>query len=199
MTPYLQPYSATGHPELITVPATKYMMMNKAVLAESTEALKVAIVLDILSNAIQTYMNDNLNMQYDVFPLEGVWHLLDDKRGFSNPENIQGRMMIKQPLELTAETFEQIKTHVAQSQEGADADMGDYMGEVTLQLQALQTLIQMLHLGPYREESRTFAIMNKFARSKHLSERGTYHREIYLKDIRHTTPDNFETILRIEV
>jgi hypothetical protein len=42
--------------------------------------------------------------------------------------------------------------------------------------------------------------MNKFARNHSISEKGKYHREIYLKDVRHeVATDKYETILRMFV
>lgn len=192
---YLQEYSATMQPEILFAPKTNYVIVDLNVLAESEMAFHAAVTLDALSTAILQHMQERLKLQYNVFPLEGVWHLLDKEVGFSSPENIEGKMMIKQPLGLTDELFQEIKLKVLQNTE--EAGFKKYIEATRLQLYEAHNVIQMLHIGPYSEEPATFARMNEFAGNRGLPEKGEYHREIYLKDVRHVTPDKFETILRI--
>ncbi len=90
MDSYLEKYSAVLQPEVIKIPKTNYIIIDNDVLAESNRALQTAISLDLVSNAIHKYMNEHLDFRYALFPLEGVWHLLDGKTGFSKPENIDG-------------------------------------------------------------------------------------------------------------
>ena len=195
MSNYLQTYTAMKEPEILTIPKTNYIFVDKNVFAESKEAFHTAVSLDILSNAISKHMQEQLGIQYTVFPLEGVWHLFDDEIGFSKPENIEGKMMIKQPLELTNQLFQEMKVKLLQDAEVVY--LKEYIDATKLQAYEAEDIIQMLHIGPYSEEPTTFAIMNKFARRQGLTEKSAYHREIYIKDVRHVTPEKFETILRI--
>ncbi|MGF1568783.1 MAG: hypothetical protein ACFCVD_12055 [Nodosilinea sp.] len=194
MSSYLQKYAAITKPEALTIPITRYVIVDKDVLAESQEAFDAAVALDILSNAICKRMTEHFGIQYQVFPLEGVWHLIDRKIGFSAPENIEGRMMIKQPLELTEQLFEEIRIEVLQNNE--EANLAGCIKSARLQSNDAEKVIQMLHIGSYTHEPATFAIMNEFARRHGFDEKGEYHREIYLKDVRHAIPDKYETILR---
>lgn len=169
------------------------MIIDRSVLAESKEALQTAISLDVLSDAVRA----RLNVQYVLFPLEGVWRLLDEKISFKKPENIEGRMMIKQPLELTAELLTGIKAEILQGEE--HKDLAEYIERAELRLLESHDVIQMLHIGPYSDEPKTFASMHSFARSHGLTRKGEYHREIYLRDVRHASEDAFETIIRMSV
>lgn len=58
--------------------------------------------------------------------------------------------------------------------------------------------VQMLHVGPYEQESVTFAAMIAYAKSHGLSPAGPHH-EIYLSDPRRVPPDKLRTILRLPV
>jgi hypothetical protein len=55
--------------------------------------------------------------------------------------------------------------------------------------------VQMLHVGPYDQESRTVAVMKAFAEDQGLSFKGRHH-EIYLSDPRRVEPERLKTILR---
>ncbi len=55
--------------------------------------------------------------------------------------------------------------------------------------------VQMLHVGPYAEETRTIAKMRAFAKDHGLRFRGAHH-EIYLSDPRRVAASRLRTILR---
>jgi hypothetical protein len=55
--------------------------------------------------------------------------------------------------------------------------------------------VQVLHVGPYREEHETIRRMEEFARARRLAFRGRHH-EIYLNDPRRVAPAKLKTILR---
>lgn len=61
------------------------------------------------------------------------------------------------------------------------------------------TCIQLLHKGPFDNESLSFAKMDKFAKEQNLSRLNYFHREIYLSDSRKTAPEKLRTILRYQV
>ena len=197
MRSYLRPYSAAPRPEHVTVPATNYVVIDRHVLAESADAFRTAVTLDVLSTAIHARLREQSGLQYLVFPLEGVWHLLDSDVGFSRPENIQGRMMTKQPFELSSESLSHVKAECIKNSEGRE--LVDYLAAATLEPVESHEVVQMLHVGPYSDEPSTFATMNEFARVNGLNRRADAHREVYLKDVRHGPPDAFETILRVSV
>jgi len=59
--------------------------------------------------------------------------------------------------------------------------------------------VQMLHLGSFDNEPRSFADMEAFAESQGLKRKSKIHREIYLSDARKTQSDKLKTILRFQV
>lgn len=58
--------------------------------------------------------------------------------------------------------------------------------------------VQMLHRGPYSEETRTIDLMHDFMKSRGLRPTG-HHHEIYLSDPRKTAASQMKTILRQRV
>jgi len=59
--------------------------------------------------------------------------------------------------------------------------------------------VQMLHIGPYDDEPRSFEKMRKFIDENNLEVRTLRHREIYLSDARKVAPEKLKTVLRYMV
>lgn len=59
--------------------------------------------------------------------------------------------------------------------------------------------VQMLHVGPYDQESQTFARMEAFARDQGFYPSSAPRHEIYLSDPRRVPPERLRTILRLPV
>jgi hypothetical protein len=57
------------------------------------------------------------------------------------------------------------------------------------------TCVQMLHVGPYEEEGKTFDEMQEFIAGQGLRLHGRHH-DIYLSDPRRVAPEKLRTILR---
>ncbi len=55
---------------------------------------------------------------------------------------------------------------------------------------------QMMHIGPYDDEPRSFALLEAFCRAQGLVRRGHTHREIYLSDPSRVAPEKMKTVLR---
>jgi hypothetical protein len=58
--------------------------------------------------------------------------------------------------------------------------------------------VQVLHVGPYNEESATMVQLQAFAENNGLEFHGLHH-EIYLSDPRRIAPAKLRTILRVPV
>lgn len=56
-------------------------------------------------------------------------------------------------------------------------------------------VVQMLHVGAYKDEQRSIAAMDEFVRAKGMHYRSARH-EIYLSDPRRVPPSRLRTILR---
>jgi hypothetical protein len=130
--------------------------------------------------------------EYTVYPLEGVWDLIDYSKGSLDKTNFKYHLMIRQPEFLTEE----------------QADFFLDMARKKKKLPALEWVdfaafddgkcIQMLHVGPYDDEPASFATMEAFCETQGLSRKSKVHREIYLSDFRKTAPEKLKTILRFQ-
>lgn len=62
-----------------------------------------------------------------------------------------------------------------------------------------QEVVQMLHVGSYEEEQRTFDYLTMFLEDQQLQRNSKTHTEIYLSDARRTAFDRLKTFLQINV
>ena len=58
---------------------------------------------------------------------------------------------------------------------------------------------EMLHLGPFENESVSFDAMESFAQYAGHTRLSKVHREIYLSDTRKVAPEKLKTLLRFQV
>ncbi len=131
--------------------------------------------------------------EYTVYPLEGVWDLVDPKKGAKDKNNFKYTLMIRQPEFLTEElaaTF--IAKAFAKKKKPA-------IERVRFERRSEGACVQMLHLGCYDDEPASFARMEEFCKAQGLRRVSKLHREIYLSDARKVAPEKRKTVLRIQV
>ena len=195
---YKELFEGLRNPEVVSLSPSKYIIVDKKVLAESSEAFLAIKPLYILSEVIKDSSKGQSNYyNYDIYPLEGVWSLITKEEGFVEHSNIIGNFMIKQPDFLTEELFNKYKSELLKSSQ--NEDFLEYLEETNFRIIDEGKSIKMLHIGPYSKEQETFDIMEKFASNNNLKRRYDFHRESYIKDIRTVEPERFETILKFQV
>lgn len=59
--------------------------------------------------------------------------------------------------------------------------------------------VQMMHIGPYDDEPRSFEQMRKFIEENNLEITTLVHREIYISDARKTDKSKLKTVFRYRV
>ena len=59
--------------------------------------------------------------------------------------------------------------------------------------------VQMMHIGPYDDEYKSFEVMKEFIKDNNLVIKSLAHREIYISDVRKTAPEKLKTVLRYMV
>lgn len=128
---------------------------------------------------------------YKVCHLEGQWWGENETGDFSTqpPETWNWRLMIRVP-EFIRES--DVKSAVKKLKEKGKGDDADH---VRLETIKEGKCVQMLHVGPYGEESATISRMIEYAQQSGLTCRGRHH-EIYLSDPRRVAPAKLRTILR---
>ncbi|NMB19396.1 MAG: transcriptional regulator [Firmicutes bacterium] len=132
--------------------------------------------------------------QYVVPPLEGFWwqegvHGVD----YSNKASFNWISVIRLPDFVTEEDFLWAKEEATRKKKKLDVSSVEFL--------AIDEglCVQMMHLGPYDDEPRTVAEMDRY-----IAEQGyeqdfsdtRMHHEIYLSDPRKVQPEKYRTVIR---
>ncbi len=131
-----------------------------------------------------------LNTDYSVMPLEGLWWT-DNMKDFSvhNKDIWKWKMMIMQPEIIT-------KGHVDKTiDEVTKKKSLPALSKVRFITYKEGTVAQILHIGPYSEEGPTIEKLHQFIFDNGYELTGLHH-EIYLSDPRKAAPEKLKTIIR---
>lgn len=131
--------------------------------------------------------------EYTVFPLEGVWDLVDKKKPSTDKSNYAWSIMIRQPDYLTESLFELLLAQTRKKKPNP------WLDKLRMETIREGLCCQMLHLGSYDEEPASFAAMEEYCRDQGYQRKSKIHREIYLSDPRKTEPEKLKTVLRFQV
>ncbi len=101
--------------------------------------------------------------------------------------------MIRQPDFLTSEWFEYFLEQVSKKKPNP------YLEKVRFEEAADGLSCQMMHLGSFDEEPRSFARMEAYCEEHGYVRASKIHREIYLSDPRRTESAKLKTVLRFPV
>jgi hypothetical protein len=184
-------------PTIIDIPKLQYIMIsgegnpNGEKFAEATEALysvSYAIKMSYKSNDIP-----NGYYEYTVFPLEGVWDLIDKSKPITDKDNYKYTIMIRQPDFLTDELFEKFLEQTKKKKPNPSLN-NLIFGDITDGL-----CCQVMHIGSYDNEPESFEKMETYCEEKGYIRALKTHREIYLSDPRKTEISKMKTVLRFSV
>jgi len=192
-------YSPKQIPEVITIPKQQFFMLKGKGNPNSNSFAEKIGVLYSLAYAVrmmpkQGYIPEGY-FEYTVYPLEGLWNLTEKgkKCGTLNKDELLYTIMIRQPDFVTAEVVNKAFEIVRKKKPHPLLD------EVIFGTIEDGLSVQMLHLGSYDDEPKSFKIMNDFIANNDLVKASLIHREIYLSDARKVQPDKLKTVLRYMV
>lgn len=190
-------YLPKTSPGIITVPSIHFIMIdgegdpNGEQFALATEAL-----YSLSYTVKMSYKGENVPegyYQYTVFPLEGVWDLVNKSLPSTDKSNFTYTIMIRQPEFLTEELFDHFLNETKKKK------TNNYLAQVRFGTISEGLCCQMLHLGSYDNESTSFELMEQFCKENGYKRISHKHREIYLSDPRKTEPDKLKTVLRYQI
>jgi len=190
-------YLPKSQPTIIAVPPMRFAILegkgdpNGEAFAEAVTALysfSYAVKMSYKSKMIPDGYYD-----YTVFPLEGVWDLVDKTRTSTDKSNYAYTIMIRQPDFLTTELAARFITEVKKKKPN------NFLDQIRLEDLEEGTCCQMLHLGSYDDEPASFAQMEDFCHENGYRRSDKTHREIYLSDPRRTETGKLKTVLRFKV
>lgn len=189
-------YNPGNVPQLVDIPAFKFFTLagkgnpNDAFFAEYIQCLFS------LSYTLKMQWKKESGFDYAVYPLEGVWSLqtpTNQNDGVLDKDNLLFNLMIRQPdfvtEEYAADIIEKVKAKKPHP----------LLEDVKFETITDGLCVQMLHIGSYDSEPKSFAEMNTFALDNNLLRSSLVHREIYLSDARKVQPEKLKTILRFQV
>lgn len=187
-------------PVLITIPRYKFFSIsgqgNPNISVEFAEGVTA---LYALSYELRMMPKKGITppgyFEYTVFPLEGVWDLTDSDRASPSlkKEKLIYNIMIRQPDFLTEELACDLIKAVSKKKRLS------VLEKVRFEEIEDGLSVQILHMGSYDDESRSFQLMQAFGQANNLCRQDKMHREIYLSDPRRTKTAKLKTVLRYSV
>jgi len=192
-------YLPKEKPVLVTVPKQNFFMIRGKGNPNSVDFSERIGVLYSLAYAVRMMPKQGYTpegyFEYTVYPLEGIWDLTEEGRKSStlNKDELIYTIMIRQPEFVTQEVVDKAFEIVRKKKPHPLLD------DVTFESMEDGLSVQMMHIGPYDDEPRSFEEMKKFIEENNLEIRTLVHREIYISDARKTDKSKLKTVLRYRV
>ena len=190
-------YGVKTKPCVIDIPAWKYIILsgsgnpNDEIFSDKVAALfSMAYKIKMAYKAFAPKSNEITD--YTVYPLEGIWSMASAK-GYLVKEELQYRIMIRQPDFITREMFDNSLEAVKSKK------YNPYLTDVSFETICDGRCIQVLHKGAFDDEPASFEIMDGYCMEHGYKRMGKEHREIYLNNANRTDKANLKTILRYKV
>jgi len=190
-------YGVKTKPCVIDIPAWKYIILsgsgnpNDEIFSDKVAALfSIAYKIKMAYKTLAEKSNEITD--YTVYPLEGIWSMASAK-GYLVKEELQYRIMIRQPDFITREMFDNSLEAVKSKK------YNPYLTDVSFETICDGRCIQVLHKGAFDDEPASFEIMDRYCMEHGYRRMGKEHREIYLNNANRTEKVNLKTILRYKV
>lgn len=190
-------YLPKTEPEILYVPRMSFLMLDGAGDPNGENFAKEIEALYSLSYTVRmSYRSEEVPegyYEYTVFPLEGVWDLIDRSKPATDKSNFKYTIMIRQPDFLTEEWFKKFKEITMKKKPNP------FLENVRFDEMEDGWSCQMMHIGSFDDELASFARMETYCEEQGYVRASKIHREIYLSDPRRTEPAKLRTVLRFPV
>ena len=181
-------------PVLVDVPPLRFLMLDGLGGVGGTDFQLSMGALYGLAYPVKFSAKKRLSLSYPIMPAEGLYW--DANEGPNSAPLSQGttawRLMILLPDAVSAEFVDEVRAKVA-----AKKDL-PLLGDVRVQTFSEGESVQILHVGPYADETPTVRRLLAFASERGFETAGSHH-EIYLNDPNRTAPEKLKTVLRYPV
>lgn len=183
-------YRAKRTPELIDVPIGMFLMIDGKGDPNGEEYQEA---LQALYGAAYTlkFKYKAQSKDFKVMALEGLWWIEDGIFDMNNPaprENWRWTSMIRVPDFVEQSALDEVLPEIA-------VKRGEKVKEVKLKEFDEGLSAQIMHIGPYSEETPTINKLHTWVVEQGYRLRGEHH-EIYMSDPRRTKSENLKTIIR---
>lgn len=194
---YKSLYLPGSKPEIVDVPPIKFISLGGHGDPNAPDFARVVEALYALSYAVKmSHKSEHVPegyYEYTVFPLEGVWNLVDITAPVLDKANFKYDVMIRQPDFLDEDLFERFLAETKKKKPNP------FLDRARLVSVHEGLCCQMMHVGSYDSEPESFRSMEEFCREQGYVRSALTHREIYLSDPRRIAPDKLKTLLRFTV
>mgnify|MGYP004703648397 CR=1 FL=1 len=194
---YKSLYLPGNQPEIVDVPPINFISLGWHGDPNAPDFARVVEALYALTYAVKmSYKSGKVPdgyYEYTVFPLEGVWDLVDITAQVLDKANFKYDVMMRQPDFLDEDLFERFLAETKKKKPNP------FLDRARLVRVHEGLSCQMLHVGSYDSEPESFRRMEDYCREQGYERSALTHREIYLSDPRRVAPDKLKTLLRFTV
>lgn len=189
-------YIPKNIPTLIEIPKQSFFTIEGIGNPNTKEFQERIEVLYSLSYAVRMMPKNGFTpegyFEYTVYPLEGVWDLTDKGRTLDtlDKDELVYKIMIRQPDFVDNEVVEKAFEIAKRKNPTLLLD------KVRFEEIEDGLCVQMLHIGSFDDEPKSFELMKKFIEENNYTRRVLTHKEIYLSDFRKVEKDKLKTVLR---
>lgn len=192
-------YLPKSEPTIVNVPKQKFFTVTGMGNPNSQEFAEKVGLLYSLAYAVKMmpkkgYIPDGY-FDYAVYPLEGLWDLTEKGKQADrlDKEELIYKIMIRQPDFVTKEIAHKAIDIVKNKNNTTILDC------VKFEVIEDGISVQILHIGSYDDETRSFEKMKTFIDENNLHIKTLRHREIYISDARKVEKEKLKTVLRYNV
>ena len=181
-------------PVLVDVPTMRFLMIDGVDGVRGPDFVEAVQALMSLAYQVKFGAAKRLDLKYPVMPLEGLYW--DAEEGplapLESARHMAWRLMVLLPDDVSREFVGEVRAKVAAQRELTR------LADVRVQSFTEGACVQLLHVGPYADETPTVERLRAFAEAKGLEFAGAHH-EIYLGDPDRASTAKLKTGLRYPV
>lgn len=192
-------YLPKNKPEVVNIEKLKFIKIKGTGNPNNEEFSEKVGTLYSIAYAIKMMPKKGIvpegYFDYTVYPLEGVWDLKEEARNekILNKDKLVYTIMIRQPEFVTQDIF----SHALELTKSKKNN--ELLDEIEFSTIEEGLCVQMMHIGSFDEEHKSFEVMEQFCEENNLLIKSKAHREIYISDFRRTAQDKLKTVLRYRV
>ena len=195
-------YLPKTQPELIDVPEFQYIVLsgegnpNSELFSKCIEAL-YSVAYAVKMNLKKAKKPPKGYHDWTVYPLTGIWDITEEAKqnytGTLNKDELVFDLMIRQPNFISKSFFYEMIEFTKNKKSN------ELLNKIEFKKIKDGKCIQMLHVGSFDDEPKSFARMEEFANGLNLKRKSKSHREIYLSDFRRVPEQKLKTTLRFQL
>lgn len=192
-------YLPKTNPEIVNIQELKFIQIKGCGNPNSEEFSQKVGTLYSLSYAIKMMPKKGIipkgYFDYTVYPLEGIWDLTNEARDYEifDKNNLVYTIMIRQPEFVDESVFKEAIEILKKKNNNPLLDEVEFVSIEE------GMCVQMMHIGSFDEEYKSFEVMNKFCKDNNILIKNKAHREIYISDFRRIPKERLKTVLRYRV